>query len=779
MKRTLYMILAIINFGIYLNAQDCSETINTEPGTTKEVYDWRQTHYDVVLGVVGDAEELMIESPYFNGDDLNNNIYHINNPALKDFQDSEGWELVTKRFGASDDPVGRPFLVTYNRYEGVLRVLVWIRQGVAGYNSANLTLLFNDNEAYQSAALSLINTPTTALDSWLRDIKMHTPNSYVNQEGAGFWLFADYPIAYDPCTCNNSSTLQVLAELINVSTITLEMEGGGTIEQILDTGNSTPSLSKIANEAIENGTKVSKSLAGYVTTAGKIHANYKLKIAKEDGTIENYDDLSDADKKKEDKKFTDNVTLPAWVKAIPKIGFVLGVAEQLIGGGKTTPPKPISFDANLKFDITGTDETVHEYGGIDIYTPGSIWGGNSDREPVYNNIMGVFNILRTPEFEKAWGNETWSAGFPGGGGIGVELDQFRMRMTNDLEYVINPAAGLKLVDIKAAIVVDGGESSEELFSYDVVELASPNPEPPLDEYVPSTMILLEGEDGRKRYQSPFYPISCLSDIVIKSGGFYYDPVPELSSYDDIRLKVMVTLERDTSDLFYDEDAEMVIFMIEYSCNTTDVDIALIPSMNSYDEIDFSETVSDISLTTGQTIYAWSSIEVGENIVTNGNQLTLIAGGEITGNIADLPPNVDLIIGYPPLCDEPIPAAVSGSDLNAFCNGGGYSPTGQIINDPESRVDLMEEESNQTTFDLVVSPNPFNNFIDLQYSNYELQGAEIIVTDLLGRTITYFESDLSIGGNQKMRIETFDWQSGIYMLTLKTDDFIKTIKLIKQ
>ena len=40
MKRSIYLTLCLINFGVYLQAQHCSETINTQPGTTINVFDW-------------------------------------------------------------------------------------------------------------------------------------------------------------------------------------------------------------------------------------------------------------------------------------------------------------------------------------------------------------------------------------------------------------------------------------------------------------------------------------------------------------------------------------------------------------------------------------------------------------------------------------------------------------------------------------------------------------------------------------------------------------------
>ncbi len=776
MKRFIYLILFLTNSSIYLTAQHCSEITNTQPGTTINVFDWTQEYYDFVIGTPGSPTFESVQSPFFDGNPSNDNIYHINNVTPKDFDDNNGWELVQNHFGTSSDPVSTPYLVLYNRYEGVLRVFVWIQQSLEGYTKAELTFKFFSDEQYQTAALNLINNPNTALNAWLRDNEMHTPNSYINQVG-GFWLFADYPITYDPCTCNYSSTLQVLADLIDVSTITLQMEGGGTIEQILGGGNSTPSFGKLVDGAIKNGTKVSKSITGYKNTAEEIYDNYKLKLAQEDGTIKNYNDLTPAEQAKEDEKFKKNVSLPGWVKSIPKIGFAFGLIEHLIGGGKTTPPTPISFEANLEFDISGTNEDSDPHGSIDFYTPGSVWGANNERQPVYNNILGVFNILKSPEFEiaedddegSAFLGEPWFAYY----GVTYESRSFLLQMTDELEYVFNPASGLTLVDIKAAIVLEDDDDSPGTIH---VELRN-SPEYP-DEFDPSYMFFLEADDF-KRWQTPFFPLQCLQDIVINLG-----PQPTLIAFpsdylEKVHLKLLVTLERDSADPFYDPDAEQVIVMMEYPANVTEVSTGSIIPTNTYGQIRLSETVSDLSLTEDQTIYAWSTIEVGEDIVTNGNQLTLIAGGEIIGNIADLSANVDLIIGYPPLCDGPPPAAVTGTDLNTYCTNGAYTPAGQqIIDGPDERNLSHSDDSNSNTIRIAASPNPFIDYFELQYSNQETDLAEVIIIDGMGRTIEMFELNLQKGDNQKLEIATSDWTSGIYMLTFKTETFIETIKMIK-
>ncbi|MFT6708118.1 MAG: hypothetical protein ACJATF_002974, partial [Flavobacteriales bacterium] len=552
--------------------------------------------------------------------------------------------------------------------------------------------------------------------------------------------------------------------LIDITSVSLTMEGGGSIEQILNTGNSTVSLPKLVEGALAQGSKVSKSIGGFISTGTKIYEKYQLKQFQESVPIF-YDLLSDSEQAAVNEGILSNLTIPGWIKTLPKIGYVLGVAEYLIGGGKTTPPMPISFEANLKFDISGTNTDIDPHGAVDVYTPGSIEGSNNERKPSYNNTLGVFNILRTPEFEIAEVDNDFTICTGTNPPFCSNFRSILLNSISDIEYVVNPSSGLRVVDIKAAIVLD----SENHIDY----VSSPNPP-----FFPSTFLYYEADNGQQRWQSPFYPIHCLQDIVFNLGGFpsiVYQPSDFL---DKVRLKLAVTLERGPDDPFFDPNADQVLIMIEYDTNVTEGQYNSISPSNTYDQILFSETVSDLSLTEDQTIYAWSNIEVGENIITNGHQLTLIAGKQITGNIADLPPNVDLIIGYPAVCNGDIQAPVSSQDLQTFCTSGDYNPIGQFSETPDER--LLLERQQQKIFNIVASPNPFKEFINLQYTNSTLERrAKVRITDISGKQIDYYEIELQQGIDQRLSLPTKEWASGFYILTFETETYFESIKLVKQ
>ncbi len=81
--------------------------------------------------------------------------------------------------------------------------------------------------------------------------------------------------------------------------------------------------------------------------------------------------------------------------------FLSGFVNSLVGGGKT--PVTVQFahtDINLK--TTGTLTQQSQFGASPFVNPGADKTGlTTELSPVYNNKLGVFNILEMPKIEYA------------------------------------------------------------------------------------------------------------------------------------------------------------------------------------------------------------------------------------------------------------------------------------------------------------------------------------------------------------------------------------------
>ena len=80
----------------------------------------------------------------------------------------------------------------------------------------------------------------------------------------------------------------------------------------------------------------------------------------------------------------------------------------------------------------------------------------------------------------------------------------------------------------------------------------------------------------------------------------------------------------------------------------------------------------------------------------------------------------------------------------------------------------------------VFPNPFNNYLDVNYFLNEETKVQIQLVDVLGRVIKSIDCGNKIGGDYNERISDFQQlSSGIYSIVVKTDKKVYTNKVVKE
>jgi hypothetical protein len=170
---------------------------------------------------------------------------------------------------------------------------------------------------------------------------------------------------------------------------------------------------------------------------------------------------------------------------------------------------------------------------------------------------------------------------------------------------------------------------------------------------------------------------------------------------------MVSLKRDELiDPFPDPNADDVLFIASYVTQKT---INPIPSPGVESYMQDLLTLDNISFTMNQTFRAWNII-LGENIETNGNDISIIAGNGITADLTNLPPNMTLSIERPNGCDG-TPLAQTGQQVFTFCNSSDYDPIALPLTEPNPSDNLKGLMPSNQEINVEVSPNPFNdNFI---------------------------------------------------------------------
>lgn len=147
----------------------------------------------------------------------------------------------------------------YNKFSGILRIFVAVVNPIAAYNSAVINLTYIDGPYSGNASGKLVRTAIlenhtinrgrSALDDFDNQVPVvSVPNYYNNPTSNSanpYWLYADFTMNYDPCTCNNLSKLYFEVRLISTASLSF-------------TTNSTPAASL---DALGNGASQKQSLA--------------------------------------------------------------------------------------------------------------------------------------------------------------------------------------------------------------------------------------------------------------------------------------------------------------------------------------------------------------------------------------------------------------------------------------------------------------------------------------------------------------------------------------
>ena len=143
-------------------------------------------------------------------------------------------------------------------------------------------------------------------------------------------------------------------------------------------------------------------------------------------------------------------------KLLPYVGVAITLVDFFSAGGSTTntaksATTPISFQANLL--LKGTIQTDAINSTKLFFTPGSKTGG-VNFIPTYNNILGVFNVLNVPpleyaEYQPFYNVPSWDQN------MNPTIPKIRQyRLSEPLEYVVNPAANVEVESIMASYIME-------------------------------------------------------------------------------------------------------------------------------------------------------------------------------------------------------------------------------------------------------------------------------------------------------------------------------------
>lgn len=373
-------------------------------------------YYTDAIGVI---RSKVVQVPFYTGG-------HPLNTLEKDMYREDGWVLAYRDFGTPTAAPNVPFFALYNRYRGILRIMLYNARELA-FSQFSMELSFKSTAA--TGALLTYSDRTRAFRNDYDTAKIE--NFMVEANAIGGWIYGDFMLTgYDP-TLNDLTQLRLQLRGMNVSQVSLASTQF-TLSEVLSDANpgtgrsSSGDLVAAANQGhkyykdVEKAAKSLRDTASDPTHQGKWWQKILSGLV---GTNGRPSVLS---------------------KVAPIVGGLVGFISSFIGGADDPAPRePLNFEGSLR--MSGTISLSQPLYAMDFGTKFATGGNPPDYYRPLNNITwGIFN-LNTRPVAYAWAGLVCPTG--------DRTDCYRFAeayLKEQPSYVFNPSAGLQLVSVEYA-----------------------------------------------------------------------------------------------------------------------------------------------------------------------------------------------------------------------------------------------------------------------------------------------------------------------------------------
>lgn len=834
MKRKIILIQLLLSICISVMAQ-------TQPYCPVRSYtpswDWTQDitaphDYDSYITTINlQSQHVSLLSPFY---DANNpNTLPFAYALEKDHKPEDGWVLVYMGLGTCNYPISgvcqyseaadHPYFILYNKYTAKLRIFVCIiNPNGSTFNSATITSFFvpknpGSTSWKETALFGATETVMQPLESFTKKIAINAVNYYSIQND--YWVYADIPVTYDPCTCTEDEL--ILRFEVNV----IEQSSTNVVFNY-------PNFN--INQQVLNGTNIPSGLDfkslittinGAVTSGNKAYDNTNKVITEINKFIQ---------KQGTNKKGEMQASLQELInvlKFVPKLGQVIGVFDYFISGGKESTSKEEISPLAATAAQSASGQIVSQFSLVTptLTVPGSdnLGVGASSLIPEFNNPLGIFNLLEAPVLEFIDYQPDPNSIFvnPNNGSTSAPIAAVRQfKVKEDLKYVFNTHSDMHIVDFDVALIFDyaAGMDFESPFISGVpkpvdVNTYSPNSIiPPFKDRLVDIGMEIESWGlsppnaptlaGAVRLRTPYLPVGCFpsQSVLLYNQG----------SLPDIHCKISLKLRRNDYQTSGAQDVTMVVtYPVKIQSSPENGNESNVyffgGEMNELNEspnfwvTGFSSVGNPAGLHWGtlngyglpkivtvdntftfgpnQEIKAKDIINILPGTVIPANQnIKFMAGKEInvSANV-DIPPGVDLLIGFTDGCKTRPVAEQTNNQISTFCNDPNkydniaHAKNGPIDNKANS---LMPEKS----FDLKLYPNPTSGVVYLDLTSIPGQTLRYSVIDITGKEVISGSISANESGKNRLEIDMSSLSSGIYLLSAASPNgYAKVYKISKQ
>ncbi len=845
-------------------------------------------------------ENSTVLNPY----NLDNTDYSARFPYNyddRDFWPEDGWELINKNMGYHFDespiapaPVLDPsvaYIMFYNRYTGTIRLFYTAYLHITGnqYSGVELKLMFAaENEIsglYRTAAKYDV-----ALDKTTSISQVSSFSSGGNTSPTQ-WNMVEFFVGYDPCTClfRSDLRLEILYKDVidfnvavrGISTeVPLDADNDGildfkddflvnvvtensgtyifaTMDKMLETYIAKLEDIKEKNELIAaNNAKVNKWLTiikAYkfilstgltIIPGGNLAADisqwaHNTVIADLTGSAVRIDE----EKVNKQAKQILGLGLDQLSSMIKKGTIGPGLQSTLKAPG--SPTATISESSMYGTLTGGGNVSLFSFFNPGTYgnVPGLVGGTLGPHYPAYNEVLGMFSMLKTPQLKRF---ATSVSNVSNGDNSNSISWREQFKLVEPLKIAFNPAIDLDEdnTEISVSIRWKGDATFSDIMLTYFEGLSDdgtvPNWQLPhpvaLQELMQNAIIgmknfeLYEGksidfggeiEGVNMTFATPFVPMDVFNDLVGEL-EFNFDLIaennylqwPEVQfgdflSFINRELFIVVKVDYAFNNPGHNGDEITTTQIYTYQITEDDIVEVNSPMTIPFDLFEYPSVLhfDDLAVgpnTVGQfetfgvpytieqngntfTIHAFDQIDItGDITVASGYQLQIIAGNSIhVSDDVQLAPEIHLMIGdsWEDIWTTSPTPVIGANEIINYCNNN-VSWGGYLANVPtrtEEVVDDSENNANENLEELfLVYPNPARDFV-----RYKIIGKDVVVTkievyDIEGRLVISKPLINPIAYDSiEGKIDISKIDSGLYIIKITTDDKLLVEKFKKE
>ncbi len=793
-----------------------------------------------------------------------------------DNKPEDGWELIKQDFGyfysnnywkggimghgLPGDPRGYPstvmYFILYNKYTSTMRILFRLLADNADILTdkilVKIQLIHNDNNPnYSNMVLNGLfnsyNGIQYALDKKTIVSEIIIPTTIINANLPGF-SYCDIDISYDPCICFFESGMKISFHEISTGNINLTGQLAGVSGiPILDIANNyIHGMSLNSDNFVTSIFNNSNNLPETVMQHYLNFLAYQNDVNNSNGTDNEFSDLQLF------LNYTSQLMqVLGSVGSIvdPQTSEIMSTAAQYIGKGadflnyfnskvdkNNSANNPYSH-VNLitaRLNLQGTLTYNFEIPGQNIFitTPGSLNANNAPEYdnanfgtvpsyPMYNEVLGLFTLLKTPKVE-CYKDINFFDIYNPNPNAQSNITTFSYRSIGNLEYALNPIVNKNKSKIYVRYEIDGMPIEPTVLGPSYIVYENQVIDGGWNSYYNdygevSSQCFSPSHTGLVRYKynrivTPYYPVSCFSNIYLRerytvkqhdNPDCFFNP---LFSNRNVILCVLL-------DLYFNPDnygqEHHVIKIQKFKCDVTNTNT----DFNQYDPnstlnyvtAPYDKVITNTNYPIGnQEVYAYNNIKIKGNQVGNNSFVYIHSGNEISiEDESDISGNNEFDIYIKPIsnffntCDIPVSqSAFNDTYMEDYCknqnlyagnqgyqanqsSGNRTSNTGQTYNKNNySSLDNKvnkQIKNNISDINVILFPNPSNKTITVFCSDKNTTIHHITIKDISGKIVLQQQPAPA----NLATLNVSELANGIYFVTVETTNSIFTEKLIIQ